>query len=294
MNAAVRWSRVVCVCALWVCAVGLYGCDLFHGSGDTIERTTKLPALQADSESIQLEIVFLERPAGDRLLGDTLWNQLDENLSLLESDEQRDLAKNGFRVGVSGNHPPAALQKLLELKAGLETIDAVVPENSAAKLTGKRVYVRSGEAAQIQLNDVAYPELKAQIFPSYSSQQGDWKTYKSARCLYRLSVHRVQPGWARLDFVPEIHYGQEMLRPQAGDSQWEMLSTPLIERLFKQRFSVTLNTGDMALVTCRENSPDSLGQRMFCGPAGADELQRVLLIRLAHTGQGSSPYTAQR
>jgi len=145
---------------LWACVWTITGCDLFHTPGEALPKSTQnLPQLQPQADAIQLEIVFLERPVGDRLFGSSLWNEVDTNLSGLEPEEQRDLARNGFQVGVAGNHPPAALQKLLELRAGVTPQDQAQANqaDADAKLVGKRIFIRSGDSAQIQLNETPYP-----------------------------------------------------------------------------------------------------------------------------------------
>ena len=158
------------------------------------------------------------------------------------------------------------------------------------KLQGRRIFIRSGEFSQIQMNELPYPEIAVQVFESHNSPRSETKRYQNAKCLYRLSVVREQPGWARLEFTPEIHYGSEQLRPTAGASGWELAAAPLIERLPQHRFSVLLNTGDMALVTGRPSPPGTIGHRFFTGPEGSDSLQRMLLVRLAQVGGAESPY----
>ena len=258
------------------------GCEIFRDRPGLFRTANyKLPPLQAAPDAIQLEIVYAERPVGDRLLGEALWKDVDQILNL-EPEAQRDLERNGFRIGVAGSHPPEALQTLLELKSDFSD----VPESdlaAAKKLRGNRVFVRPGTPTEIQVSPI-YPACDLTLYRSHKSETGEAKQYPNARCLYRVSAHRVQEGWARLEFVPEIQYGNAAMRPNPGPQDWELVNSQQVEKLHAQRFNVMLNVGEMALVTARDNLPGTVGHRFFVGPDGADDVQRLLLVRLVHIG----------
>ncbi|MES2789030.1 MAG: hypothetical protein V4719_05370 [Planctomycetota bacterium] len=268
------------------CALGVVGCELFPANAAKLASTENgLPNIKVPPDSIELEIMFVERPTGDRLMGDTLWNEVDTILNL-EPQEQRDLARNGFRIGVAGSHPPAALQQLLEIRAKPKEGEVTAVLDSDQRLQGNRIFVSSGGETQIQLNDTPHENFGFKLFASHNTRDPEVRTFSGSRCLYRVSVRREQPGWARLEFVPEIHHGMEQLRPTASADQWELKSQPNIEKLYAQRFTLLLNTGDMALVTGRVDMTDTAGHRFFTGPEGHDGVQRMLIVRLARV---SSP-----
>lgn len=270
------------------CALGLVGCEVFpQNKAKLASADAGLPNIKAPPDSIELEIMFVERPTGDRLMGDVLWNEVDTILNL-EPQEQRDLARNGFRIGVAGSHPPAALQQLLEIRAKPKEGEVTAAAESDQRLQGNRIFVSSGSETQIQLNDVPYENFGFKLFGSNGAREAEVRTFNGARCLYRVSVRREQPGWARLEFVPEIHHGAEQLRPAATTDQWELKSQANIEKLYAQRFTLLLNTGDMALVTGRVDLPDTAGHRFFAGPEGQDGVQRMLIVRLARVSSPDS------
>ena len=257
----------------------LAGCELFNQPGLFHTAKKELPQLKPAPDAIELEIVFLEQPVGDRLIGETLWNDVDQILDL-EPELQRDLQRNGFRVGVVSSRPPAALQRILGLNSGASTGEPV-----EQNLSGKRVFLRAGSASEVQVSAV-YSECDLTLAtPSEGKPQVERETraYANARCTFRVTPHRVQEGWVRLEFLPEIQHGDERLRPTAGAEAWELTSSQQVDRLYSLRFSVMLNLGEMALVSARENSPGTPGQRFFIGPDDGS-IQRLLLIRLAHMG----------
>ncbi|HVW01083.1 MAG TPA: hypothetical protein VHB77_12110 [Planctomycetaceae bacterium] len=268
----------------WLCyvalALPLLGCQLFHSSDKLHTAEKRLPPLQPAPDALELEILFVERPVGDRLLGEPLWHDVDQILSLVDPPTQLDLERNGFRVGVVGSHPPAALQSMLQLKSDWKSTGTVDEE---APLSGNRLFIRSGMTSEVQVSPV-YPECEITHYASHQSRQGESKTYSQARCQLRVSATRTQEGWARLDFLPEIQHGDERPRPTAGANEWEMIASQQSERLHKLAFSVMLNVGEMALVTARDEE-GTLGQRFFIGPPGNDGVQRMLIVRLAHVGK---------
>ena len=285
-----RWLLLMC----WgYCALSLIGCEIFQANPEKLATAENgLPAIKVPPDAIELEIMFVERPTGDRLMGDALWNEVDTILNL-EPQEQRDLARNGFRIGVAGSHPPAALQQLLELRAKPKEGEVTTVMESDQRLQGNRIFVSSGSETQIQLNDVPYESFGFKQFAATGARDPEARTFNGVRCLYRVSVRREQPGWVRLEFVPEIHHGMEQLRPAANTDQWEFKAQANIEKLYAQRFTLLLNTGDMALVTGRDDLPDTVGHRFFTGPEGNDGVQRMLVVRLARVSSpDSTPFVS--
>ncbi len=289
MNRA-RPGRYVLLLLCWgYCALNLAGCELFSKSPAKLPTAEAgLPTIQAPPDSMQLEILFVERPTGDRLLGDVLWNEVDTILNM-EPQEQRDLARNGFKIGMAGAHPPTALQQLLEMRAKPQEGEVVTAQQNDARVQGNRFYMRSGEETQIQINDGPYEELRFNLFATHGAREPEIKKFQGARCVYRVTVRREQEGWARLEFVPEIHHGMDMLRPSPGADNWELKSQQNIEKLFAQRFTVVLHTGDMVLVTGRPDLSDSVGHRFFTGPEGQDGIQRMLIVRLSQMAANDLP-----
>lgn len=284
-HSVLLWSLCVGCCAL-----SLSGCELFRSKPVDVTKTeVGLPNIPIPSDAVQLEVLFVERPVGDRLLGDALWNEVDTMLNL-EPEEQRDLIKNGFQIGVAASHPPAALQQLLDLRAKPKAGEVTTPQETTNRLQGSRIFVRAGSETQIQLNDAPYSEFNFNVFASHNAVVSESKKYADAKCLYRVTVHREQPGWVRLEFVPEIHHGLDLMRPQPGSDSWELTAQPNIERLYKHRFTIVLNTGEMALVTGRSEASGTIGHRFFTGPVGQDGLQRMLIVRLAQAGTIDNPY----
>lgn len=293
-----------------VCGSALAGCTLFDKPTSLTGTTVrKLPPLKIPPGSIQLDVVYVERPVGDPLLGAELWRHVDQ-VAAIETQTRNVLRRSGFRVGVVGANPPVPLQRMLGLKSDF----AYEPDAEQAKqLVGRRIFLTPGGETDIQVSPM-YPECSFNLAP------GDPKTarrFESANCRYQVKAERLQDGWIRLGFVPQVHHGDNQLRQVAGDEGWRYQSGQLAETFFLQRFDVKLSTGEMAVITAEDDAPGSLGQLFFRGPAGirrsregtddsaAEEeaapspendypVQRLLIVRLAGMAEMEKPFATSR
>lgn len=251
------------------------GCALFDNSPQSLpNKVFRLPQVGLPPDSIQLDVVYVQRPVGDALLGEKLWRYADE-LAAVEPEHREVLKRNGLRAGVIGSNPPPALQRMLGLKSDFAYEPAA---EKTKQLVGHRYVVRSGGQQEIQTNPEPYPAC------TLETQAGnDTKTrmFENAMCKYRVTADRVQDGWIQLDFVPQVHHDQERLRYTVGDENWQFQSGQRTETLFPQRFSLRLSVGEMAVITAADNTEETLGRLFFIGPKQESELQRVLIIRLA-------------
>lgn len=238
-----------------------------------------LPAIPTSRNAIQLEVVFAERPAGDPLLGETLWNEVDQ-VSSLKAETRAALAEDGFRIGHCGSEPPRALEEMLGLHA--EEAGGDRKKN----LVGRRIVLASGAATELQIGD-PIPECSVDV---PGADGVETKTFQNARFLFRLTVERDQEGWARLEFLPEIHHGSFRLRRVAGENGWELRTAQDVFPLYALRFSMLLNVGEMAILSAEDGGPQSLSRHFFFGTGNSAGVQRVLVVRLAEMAKTDPIY----
>lgn len=255
--------------------LALSGCALFDNSPESLpNRVFKLPQVGLPPDSIQLDVVYVQRPVGDALLGDKLWRYADE-LAAVESEHRDVLKQNGIRAGVIGSNPPPALQRMLGLKSDF----AYEPEAEKTKqLVGHRYIIRSKGQQVIQTSPVPYPACTLEM---QTGKETRTRSFENAMCQYRVTAERVQDGWVQLDFVPQVHHDQEKLRYTVGAENWQFESAQKTETMFAQRFGLRLSVGEMAVLTAADNAEGTLGRLFFIGPEDEPDLQRVLIIRLA-------------
>ncbi len=261
--------------SVWLCALGLLvaGCNLIDvaSNGPTFDKKSSLPPLQVAPEAIQLDIVFVERLYDDPLWNDDLWNSIDQ-ISNLSVEQRTQIDKDGMFVGVVGSNPPPPLQRLLELQTEMPDLATSSREKNVRWQSTFRL---SGESAIIEASEIL-PELDvSHLFPDQKEK------LLQAQAVLNVKVERLQDGWIKLHVTPEIHHGQHILRPVAGAEGFEMKASRQIISLTQHQFTLSLNVGEMMVVSSdRAEMDPSLGRLFFNGNSYAGSLQRLVLIRL--------------
>ncbi len=257
------------------------GCRLFnqgwsHTFGNTNpddRQSGGLPPVQRMAETVGLEIVFVERPADDPLLQPRkLWEGVDL-VGQMPPELRARLKKNGFQIGHAGTTPNSALETLLGLKSISSGAQAPIDPR---KLFGHRVIRPTGGETVIPASKV-HPSLIGVV----TDDSGKRTDFAQARCVFRVTATRLQDGWAKLEFTPEVHHGKQTYRPVATDNGFTGATSQRIHRLYNQRFSMKLNVGEMAVITSDRSRPDSLAARFFLEGSGDSAVQRLLIVRVA-------------
>lgn len=261
---------------LWivVClsAGALSGCAPLGEEVAAAPKKNPLKQLSPSVDAMQLDVIFVERPVGDPLLGRQLWSQLDQ-VSTLQAATVASLERNGFRFGVAPTDPPRALQAVLGMTGEMVPRD----ESESYRSSWRRYARRSGEELSIDVwSD--YPQCKISFDRNGEPES---TTYNNARCVFRVIVERVQDGWAKLVFTPEVHHGEMRLRRIPDDFNWTTTSSQLVDPQYDQRFEVELNLGEMVVLGAAGEQQVSLGHHFFRGGDTDSKVQRLLVIRLA-------------
>lgn len=256
---------------LMLCAalIALPGCSLMGTGQETGKATLQLPPLVAPRDSIQLEILFVDRPATDPLLGSALWSEVDE-IGGLAVEQRARMKQLGWRIGHVSTHPPRALEELLQLTSDrMEVVDA------SRRLIGRRIAVPAGTEFPIEITDEPQ-EMRMKLAPDEPE-----KAWSDARGVLRVRLERQQDGWVKLNLLPEIHHGKAWLRPVATAFDWTRQSQQDIVPLYDQQFTLSLNIGEMALLTADGPGNGMVGQRFFRSLDQDGRLQRLLILRVA-------------
>ena len=271
-------SRRDAIIALLACTLTGGGCSLLNkglssvglDSRPTNDSTSGIPKIPRAADTVQLEMLFVERPVDDPLLGEQLW----EGMDVVGDDPvvRKRLLANGIRVGHSSATPNRTIETLL----GLTTDGGAAAPVDEKKLTGRRVVRPSGGDTVAQTSP-----FRSQSTVKIVGDDGVlMKDFQTARCVMRIKAKSLQKGWATLEFLPEIHHGQRRYRPMSSEAGWSGGTSQKIHRLYSQRFSVTLNVGDMAVISADNLMPGSLGGHFFMAGDQGDQVQRVLIVRL--------------
>lgn len=271
----------MCLRALAAAALLPTGCQIFSSlTGQSI--TTGKPPLapmSASKDSLQVEFVFLDRGPDDPLIGPKLWNEVDQ-VGSLSAETREMLRMSGIRLGLVGSSPPPALQTLLGQVAEIAATDTALKQKH-----GQRVMLLSGSDMTIFTSGVH----QTCRIPKPGSQR-DWQEFENAYCVVRLRAVRLQEGWVRWDFAPEIQHGEHSLRHQAQAAGWSLQHGQQIAVQQAQKFSLSLAEGDTVLMSCEMATQENLGGWFFGSPADGGTRQRLLLLRLVEDGKRTPIY----
>jgi hypothetical protein len=271
------------------------GCMLLKPIGDVFgfwppaasSTSNALPPLQPSREAVQIEFTFVERPVGDPLLGNALWGQIDQ-VGAVSASEAESLKRLGLRVGNAGASICPALEQILR---ELEPPDAPGSDTHIS-VKKETLCIGPGVSPPIVTNSTG----KCIIDVPVTSGSKE-RTYENFKGVLRLTAHRLQDGWARLEFVPEVHFGQEQLRPMSAtaglQSVWQPEMAQEIEAFLPQRFSVKLHVGEMVVITAdATDNARMFGTHAFVrDQKGVGALQRVLIVRLANMSRIDPVYS---
>ena len=241
---------------------------------DEGQKAAKLPNAPPARDAIRLEAVFIERPIRDPLLGNALWREVDQ-VGTMPPDVLASIQSAGFRVGHVGSTPPAALQTLMGYATDIE--DHLWSGNTNTKMNTQQFTLRSGSESEIPTHLAPYQHCEVVLDDAADAQPVE---LGNVRCMLRVHATRLQDGWIRLEFQPEIHHDSHRLRVTATEQSWQNRTRQLIEPMYDMRFSIDLSLGEMVLITSRADLPDSFGHLFFVGPDEDAHLQRMLVVRL--------------
>lgn len=271
------------------------GCTLFPGDipvKSVSRNRPSLPPIRTTNDAIQLEVFLVDRPADDPLLGQTLWREVDQ-IAAIPAETREILHQNGFLIGHAGSSPPVAVQTLLGLVTDVSSNDS----SDGKPMMGLRKRLPPGVETEVQASN---PIEKCQIRIVDGARE---KTcdYEQMRCMFRLKSARLRDGWVRIDFQPEIHHGELRARYTptdesltstgfSGPGGWAYQSRQKVDARRAQQFSLTMNVGEIAIITASPDHADSLGARFFRRDDDGGMKQRLLIVRVADGGQPAGAY----
>ena len=253
-----------------------------------------------------VEIRWVRFPEGDPLVNDTAWLEIDETQIPLEV--RRELAANGFRVGIISGDLPEAMSRSLrqnesrssnELGPDAANSDAnestkmpstngaeyrtIANSNSALLdepiVRGHIKQLRRYERWEIQASDVLsqMPVLE----PSGAQLGGN--TYFDAQAMYALRIDPQPDRTVLVELTPELHYGP--FRPRWTGEDGIMVQTSTRDRKVfpRMQLNVRLAAGEMLVLMNLPNAGSRLGEYFHTVESPQGRQQKLVLLRLAQT-----------
>jgi hypothetical protein len=241
-----------------------------------------LPPAQMPPDSVGMDVIFIRFPLGDAELNGKLWADVDEQH--FPAQLRRELARNGFRVGVIGNEVPPPLAKLLELADKPPPRDAMqearpADMEDANHPIGRHLQMRAGGRNEIIASGV-YEQM-----PLLVREGGELhgQTYSQAQGIFAAKAFPQSDSRVRVELVPELHHDQPRRR-FVGDQGMMRLETSRPRRVFDDlAISAVLSPGTMLILTALPDRPGSLGHYFFTEGEDNHLKQKLLVLRLCQT-----------
>jgi hypothetical protein len=266
----------------WIVLAG--GCRLIDRAERSHDGSPLRPAQQS-RDSVALEIIWARFPEKDVELTDTMWQQIDE--TRLAPDVRRELAHNGFRVGVVGGTMPDPIARLCAPDSSAEKkpltaaaeADAKLGEFLAEPIVRRRLLqLRRGRRAEIQASEV-YPELPLLV---NEGRELGGHIYRDAQAVFGLLVDPQPDQTAMVELTPELHYGSASLRWTSEDAGM-LRQAPLRDRkiFLPLRLNVPLAPGEMLILTSLPDAGSRLAHYFHTVDSADGPQQKLVLVRLA-------------
>ena len=258
--------------AAWVGLCALSGCALFNEEQAISRAANKnmLPALSAPADAVDIEVLFVERPINDPLLGRGLWNEMDQ-LAGIAAERRISILENGFRVALAGTEAPPTLAALLD--AGrIEDYDEV-----SGFWTNRRISLRRSARTEVLCS---HEPRTWNVKVSSDGTQTD-SEFEKARGFLRVNLEDIRDGWVKLHIQPEIHFGEEVVRREPTDTSWNLSAGQKIEPLGSCGFTVHLSLNEMLVMSADHTAGGKVGNNFFRREEDGRLMQRVVIFRVA-------------
>lgn len=271
------WARLLpAALALAGCA-GCFG--PFVTTSQIVERLKPQTSLPAN-DVVLMDMAVLEIPVSDRSTLPAIWAAADEQVVAPEFKAR--LEDNGFRVGIVGGIPPAALLDLL-----------MAPRSNPSPHQWRR---KSGDGRLLALGHTR-PECRMQIHQEGGPVE---RTFESAQCGLQITP-AISGDSFTIKIVPQLQHGKDAMWPAPdGAGGWAMQGQRSVEQFTAMQFEVALNASEYLIVGPRGKA-GTLGASCFA-PSPDRPRQHVLALRAsrpiaAHealaTGERNPPLAVQ-
>jgi hypothetical protein len=274
---------VLAICALALLAL-VGGCRLMNDEA-VVQGTSPLKPATPSPDSVQMEVIWARCPLDDAEVNDTVWAEIDE--TQVAPAVHRELARNGFRVGVISSNPPATIARLLNMdEATTETDDDAASLKwtnllEDTKIHGSRRNLRRGDRMEI----CASENMPGMTLLVSRGRELGGRTFRDAQAMYALRIDPQSDQTVKVELTPEIHFGPSQMRWAGGEEGMDVVlrQMPMREReVFEaMRLEVRLAPGEMLMLTSLPESGSRPGHYFHTAETSAGSEQKVVLIRLA-------------
>lgn len=251
-------------------SLSISGCHNFQPNDKAVKGIT-LPKTQMDHDSVAVRVAVAE-------LDESQQEPFERFIATADAQKlplrvRRKLDENGLRVTVVSSANSMRIQELLrpiQLKpewfSGQQQELAQagkLPEISRLK-THRHVEKKRGESLHVKTS----PIQSSVSWCIYDGQRQDRDAATTAQGQMKITGWPQVDGTVRLDFVPEIHYGENLSRVGVNGKDLAVEQRREIKPLQSLAFSINVRMGETVVVAPTETFERS-GKLLFC--TGSDD-----------------------
>jgi hypothetical protein len=265
-----RATRLVALLAICAILVGCFPQAITTKQLERLKRFTE----PADSNSLYLQTVLLERYVGESFFTNDLWKTTARPMS----HEQTTLfAKNGLRVGVFTGLIPGEFAEAIRSEQG-----TIQPMHRSFQEGVARVVPVQGP-----IEKVAFKSLK-----DLAAEPAEYELY-NVECGLQMQASPVEKDRVKLIFHPQLQHGdkQALLKPSADGSEFSRVNQKPILNFEALNCEVILGPTDYLILGTIPEPLGTLGGAFFINAKGDRVRQRVLVIRAGRGTPHADPDT---
>ena len=254
----------------------LAGCATWTSAPTESENLLRKTRLSVDS--VILEIIFVQTDPTDEDWSQSLWSQIDE--AKLDSQQRRRLLENGIRCGIVGVQIPELIRGLIRPQPADDDLESAwtsgLPTDRTS--TSRRLQARAG-----QRTEIVTAEIEASMVVLVNEDGVvSGNTYGNAQTILAAQAEPLGDGLIEITLVPEIHHGEPRQKWVGREGSFVLEVGKQRKSYSQLKITTTLAPGETVAITS-DSKRQSLGSQFF-GDSGRDgSMQKMLLIRLAHS-----------
>jgi hypothetical protein len=241
----------------------------------------RLPLPKLAPDSVVLEVTFIRIPEERVDFEARFWPEADE--AILSAELRRRMAANGFRGGILGSPPPAALQELLDQQPAQDSGDGSTRIEAGAEIAVRthRLRSRSGHPSKIIVRGTPVPKLAALLYDEGGSVRGE--SLDQAQFYYCITAHPQGNGQVRIELVPTIEHGQPRSRFKGQQGAWTVDNVSRPTRTYDDLKIDTMLSPGQSVAIGRNDARRGLGEQFFAADPEEKEPRLLLVVRLQQT-----------
>jgi len=264
---------------------GVSGCARFlNGSRETLVNEL-LPPLKVGNNSQAFELYFVRLPFGQEGLETDIWNEVDEQQ--LPLAQRRVWEANGIRIGFVGGQLPPHLGQLIQPKpSGENSAAPALSDDPRPNVTRRLIHTRSGNRNEIVLMGQATTVSLLMCDEGHVTG----KNFDNAQGQFAFKSTPAADGRAKLEFVPELQYGEARTR-YTGEDGMMRLDTSRPKQVFeKLTIESALAEGQLLVFGNLVGRGSTLGHYLFTEERDGKRERKLLLVRMVR-GQNDDLFT---